>query len=310
MTPIALTIAGSDSGGGAGIQADLKTFAALGVYAATAITALTAQNTRGVRAIHLAPPEIVLAQMDAVLSDFEVAAIKIGMLGSAEVVEAVAGRLRSGGLDGPAPPQGAGRGEERAPSLLPVLTGRGRGWGGSNTPPFIVYDPVMIASSGDALAGAGFVEAIRSRLLPHVDCLTPNLAEAAAMLDAPLASSEQEMAEQAQALAKLGPRAVLVKGGHLTGEWAVDMLFTGSHILRYASTRIATRNLHGTGCTLSSAIAAHIVLGHNLIGAVGPSKIFTHEAIAAARRVKFGGGPGPLIQYAPRRKPAKSKAGR
>jgi hydroxymethylpyrimidine/phosphomethylpyrimidine kinase len=129
MTPIALTIAGSDSGGGAGIQADLKTFAALGVYAATAITALTAQNTRGVRAIHLAPPEIVLAQMDAVLSDFEVAAIKIGMLGSAEVVEAVAGRLRSGGLDGPAPPQGAGRGEERAPSLLPVLTGRGRGWG-------------------------------------------------------------------------------------------------------------------------------------------------------------------------------------
>jgi hydroxymethylpyrimidine/phosphomethylpyrimidine kinase len=130
------------------------------------------------------------------------------------------------------------------------------------------------------------------------------------LLDAPVASSEEEMADQAQALAKLGPRAVLVKGGHLAGESAVDMLFTGSIILRYASTRIATRNLHGTGCTLSSAIAAHIVLGQNLIGAVGPSKIFTHEAIAAARRVKFGGGPGPLIQYTPRRKPGKSKAGR
>jgi hydroxymethylpyrimidine/phosphomethylpyrimidine kinase len=282
VTPIALTIAGSDSGGGAGIQADLKTFAALGVYAATAITALTAQNTRGVRAIHLAPPEIVVAQLDAVLSDFEVAAIKIGMLGSAGIVEAVAGRLRSGRLDG----------------------------GGSNTPPFMIYDPVMIASSGDTLAGAGFVEAVRSRLLPLVDCLTPNLAEAAALLDEPAASSEEEMADQAQALAKLGPRAVLVKGGHLVGESAVDILFTGSHVLRYASMRIATRNLHGTGCTLSSAIAANVVLGQNLIGAIGPSKIFTHEAIAAARRVKLGGGPGPLIQYTPRSKPAKSKASR
>ena len=282
VTPIALTIAGSDSGGGAGIQADLKTFAALGVYAATAITALTAQNTRGVRAIHLAPPEIVVAQLDAVLSDFEVAAIKIGMLGSAGIVEVVAGRLRSGRLEG----------------------------GGSKARPFIVYDPVRIASSGDALAGAGFVEAVRSRLLPLVDCLTPNLAEAAALLDEPVASSEEEMADQAQALTKLGPRAVLVKGGHLVGESAVDILFTGSHVLRYASTRIATRNLHGTGCTLSSAIAANVVLGQNLIGAIGPSKIFTHEAIAAARRVKLGGGPGPLIQYTPRSKPAKSKASR
>jgi hydroxymethylpyrimidine/phosphomethylpyrimidine kinase len=279
VTPIALTIAGSDSGGGAGIQADLKTFAALGVYGASAITALTAQNTRGVRAIHLAPVEIVVAQIEAALEDFDVAAIKLGMLGSVEIVEAVA-------------------------SLLGAL-----GLGRSNRP-FIVYDPVMIASSGDALAGAGFIEAIRSRLLPLVDCLTPNLAEAAALLDAPLASGEEEMAGQSMALAKLGPRAVLVKGGHLPGEWAVDMLYTDAQVLRYASTWIKTRNLHGTGCTLSSAIAAHIVLGHGLIGAVGPSKIFTHEAIVAARLVRLGGGPGPLIQYAPRRKSAKSKASR
>jgi hydroxymethylpyrimidine/phosphomethylpyrimidine kinase len=313
VTPIALTIAGSDSGGGAGIQADLKTFAALGVYGASAVTALTAQNTRGVRAIHLAPVEIVLAQIDAVLADFDVAAIKIGMLGSVEIVEAVAERLRAVRLDGPTPdpsPQTAGRGEGRAAPPLPVLTGRGRGWGGSDTPPFIVYDPVMIASSGDALAGAGFIEAIRSQLLPLVDCLTPNLAEAAALLDAPVASSEHQMAEQSMALAKLGPRAVLVKGGHLVGEWAVDMLYTDAHVLRYASTWVKTRNLHGTGCTLSSAIAAHIVLGQSLIGAVHPSKIFTHEAIAAARSIKLGGGPGPLIQYTPRRKLGKTKPSR
>jgi hydroxymethylpyrimidine/phosphomethylpyrimidine kinase len=278
VTPIALTIAGSDSGGGAGIQADLKTFAALGVYGASAITALTAQNTRGVRAIHLAPVEIVVAQIDAALSDFQVSAIKIGMLGSVEIVEAVAGRLRAARQ--------------------------------SKTPPFIVYDPVMVASSGAGLAGAGFVEAIRSHLLPLVDCLTPNLAEAAALLDAPVASSEHQMAEQSMALATLGPRAVLVKGGHLVGEWAVDMLYTDAHVLRYASTWIKTRNLHGTGCTLSSAIAAHIVLGQSLLGAVQPSKIFTYEAIAAARGVKLGGGPGPLIQYKPRRKLTKTKPSR
>ena len=277
VTPIALTIAGSDSGGGAGIQADLKTFAALGVYGASAITALTAQNTRGVRAIHLAPVEIVVAQIDAVLSDFQVSAIKIGMLGSVEIVEAVAERLRAVQPD---------------------------------ARPFLVYDPVMVASSGDGLAGAGFVEAIRSKLLPLVDCLTPNLAEAAALLDAPVATREEEMAEQSMALATLGPRAVLVKGGHLVGEWAVDMLYTDAHVLRYASTWIKTRNLHGTGCTLSSAIAAHIVLGQSLLGAVHPSKIFTYEAIAAARGIKLGGGPGPLIQYKPRRKLTKTKPSR
>jgi hydroxymethylpyrimidine/phosphomethylpyrimidine kinase len=276
MTPIALTIAGSDSGGGAGVQADLKTFAALGVYAATAITALTAQNTRGVTAIHLAPPEIVIAQIDAVLSDFQVAAIKIGMLGSAEIAEAVAARLSD------------------------LSTG-------TTKPPVLIYDPVMVASSGDPLAGVGFLDAIRARLLPIVECLTPNLAEAAALLGEPLATSEDAMARQAEALIALGPRAVLLKGGHLEGEWAVDFLVTNKGFgLRYASSRIKTRNLHGTGCTLSSAIAANIVLGMELVRAVHPAKIFTHEAIEAARRMKFGHGPGPLIQFKPRRRPAKT----
>jgi hydroxymethylpyrimidine/phosphomethylpyrimidine kinase len=186
--PIALAIAGSDSGAGAGVQSDLKTFAALGVYGASAVTALTAQNTWGVRAIHYAPPEIVAAQIEAVLEDFAVAATKIGMLGSVEIVGAVARAL---GV---------------------------RGEGGR---PFIVYDPVMIASSGDALSGAGFVEAIKRELLPLVDCVTPNLAEAAALLDEPVARSETEIARQGAALLKLGARALLIKGGHLEGDEAV-----------------------------------------------------------------------------------------
>jgi len=267
VTPIALTIAGSDSGGGAGIQADLKTFAALGVFGASAITALTAQNTRGVRAIHLMPIEIVLAQIDAVLEDFDVVAIKIGMLGSAEIVEAVAGRLRA------------------------VQDRR------SSTPPFLVYDPVMVASSGDALAGAGFVEAIRSQLLPLVDCLTPNLAEAAALLDEPQARNEDDMARQGRALVRLGPRAVLMKGGHLDGD-AVDLLVTAEAVQRYAAPRIDSRNLHGTGCTLSSTIATHIVLGASLAEAVARAKDFVRAAIERGREVKLGGGAGPLLTLA------------
>jgi hydroxymethylpyrimidine/phosphomethylpyrimidine kinase len=267
VTPIALTIAGSDSGGGAGIQADLKTFAALGVFGASAITALTAQNTRGVRAIHLAPVEIVVAQINAVLEDFDVAAIKIGMLGSVEIVEAVAGRLRAA--------------QDKR----------------SGTPPFIVYDPVMVASSGDALAGAGFLEAIRSRLLPLVDCLTPNLAEASALLEAPAASSEHQMAAQAMALAKLGPRAVLVKGGHLVGD-AVDILVTSDAIRHFGGPRIASSNLHGTGCTLSSAIAAHVVLGASLPEAVARANDFVRAAIERGRHMELGGGAGPLLPIA------------
>ena len=265
--PIALTIAGSDSGAGAGVQADLKTFAALGVYGASAVTALTAQNTKGVKAIHYPPPEIVAAQIEAVLEDFAVAAIKIGMLGSAELVGAVAGAI------------GEGR---RA---------------------FVVYDPVMIASSGDALSGAGFVEAVKRRLLPLVDCLTPNLAEAAALLGEPIARSEADMARQGAALLELGPRAALIKGGHLEGDEAVDLLVTANGVRRYVAPRIASRNLHGTGCTLSSAIAANVVLGAPLPEAVAAAKAFVREAIERGRRVTLGAGAGPLIQARLRSKP-------
>lgn len=265
--PIALTIAGSDSGAGAGVQADLKTFAALGVYGASAVTALTAQNTKGVKAIHCLPPQIVAAQIEAVLEDFAVAAIKIGMLGSAELVGAVAGAIGEGG---------------RA---------------------FIVYDPVMIASSGQALSGAGFVETAKRRLLPLVDCLTPNLAEAAALLGEPAARSEADMARQGAALLKLGPRAALIKGGHLEGDEAVDLLATASGVRRYVAPRIASRNLHGTGCTLSSAIAANLVLGAPLPEAVAAAKAFVGEAIERGRRVTLGAGAGPLIQARLRAKP-------
>ena len=256
--PIALTIAGSDSGGGAGVQADLKTFAALGVHGASAITALTAQNTLGVTAIHCAPPEIVAAQIEAVLGDFACAAIKIGMLGNAGIVAAVARCLE--------------------------------------TAPFTIYDPVMTASSGDALSGAGFIEAVKLRLFPLVDCLTPNLAEAAALLGEPLARDEAEMARQGAALRALGPRAVLVKGGHLDGDEAVDLLVGADGVWRFCAPRIASRNLHGTGCTLSSAIAAGIVLGLELPEAVARAKTFVGEAIERARGFAFSAGAGPLAQ--------------
>jgi hydroxymethylpyrimidine/phosphomethylpyrimidine kinase len=261
--PIALTIAGSDSGGGAGIQADLKTFSSLGVYGASVVTALTAQNTRGVRAIHYAPPAIVAAQIAAVLEDFAVVAIKIGMLGAAEVAGVVAEKLSRLAGDGGA---------------------------------FIVYDPVMAASSGHALCGSGLVDAIAHELLPLVDCLTPNLAEAAMLLGEPIARSEADMARQGQALLKLGPRAVLMKGGHLEGEDAIDLLVTEHAVRRFAAPRLASKNLHGTGCTLSSAIAANIVLGASLPEAVAAAKAFVRQAIERSQDVVVGAGPGPLIQ--------------
>jgi hydroxymethylpyrimidine/phosphomethylpyrimidine kinase len=277
--PIALTIAGSDSGGGAGIQADLKTFDALGVYGASVVTALTAQNTRGVRAIHYPPPEIIDAQIEAVLEDFGVAAIKIGMLGSAEIAGLVAERL----------PSTTGRGGE---TFLPLGEDGPKG----RVRAFIVYDPIMTASSGDALSGAGFVEAVGQELLPLVDCLTPNLAEAATLLGQPIALSEADMARQGAALLKLGPRAVLMKGGHLEGKEAVDLLVTPQGVRRYSAARVASHNLHGTGCTLSSAIAANVVLGMTLPEAVASAKAFVSEAIERGRRVTLGAGPGPLIQ--------------
>jgi hydroxymethylpyrimidine/phosphomethylpyrimidine kinase len=298
-TPIALTIAGSDSGAGAGIQADLRTFAALGVYGASVVTALTAQNTTGVRAVHLAPPDVVAAQIDAVLSDFDVAAVKIGMLGNAEIVTTVADALRppSPRLRGEG--RGEGQGRTGTSSAAPLIrrvalpSPRQRREGDKS---FIVYDPVMAASSGERLSDAGFIEAVRRTLLPRVDCLTPNLAEAAALLGQEIARTEADMARQGQALVALGPRAALVKGGHLPGDEAVDLLVAPEGVRRFAAPRLVSRNLHGTGCTLSSAIAAHVVLGAPLPEAVAAAKLFVGEAIEAGRGLSLGAGQGPLIQ--------------
>ena len=315
--PIALTIAGSDSGAGAGIQADLKTFAALGVYGASVVTALTAQNSLGVRAIHYPPPGIVGAQISAVFEDFAVAAIKIGMLGTAAIVEVVAEKLpsrHSPSKDGRSSEHPLGRGvggeasrargsdpssgavARRETGVLPNALWRHLLPEGEGKRAFIIYDPVMAASSGDPLSGGGFVETVRGRLLPLVDCLTPNLAEAAALLGEPIARSEADMARQGAALLKLGPRAVLMKGGHLEGEEAIDLMVTDGDLRRFAAPKLRSGNLHGTGCTLSSAIAANIVLGAPLPEAVASAKAFVRVAIERGRDVALGSGVGPLIQ--------------
>jgi hydroxymethylpyrimidine/phosphomethylpyrimidine kinase len=258
--PVALTIAGSDSGAGAGVQADLKTFAALGVYGTSAITAVTAQNTVAVRAIHCLPPEIVAAQIDAVFEDFEVGAVKIGMLGAPEIVEVVAAALAR--------------------------------W----KPPFVVYDPVLAASTGGALAREGFLATLKGGLLDEVDLLTPNLAEAGALLGVAPASNEESMQAQGRALLALGPHAVLMKGGHLEGD-AVEWLLAADLEQRFGAPRVAAANTHGTGCTLSSAIAAHRLRGLTLVESVRLAKAFTRDAILAARSERLGRGAGPLMQW-------------
>ena len=245
QTPIALTIAGSDSSGGAGIQADLKTFTALGVYGASVLTALTAQNTRGVTAILPVPPEFVRQQIDAVATDLKVAAVKTGMLNDRATVLAVVKGVRRH-------------------TLAPL-----------------VVDPVMVATSGDMLLQADAVAAVRGDLLPLADILTPNLLEAARLLDLPVAADETEMQAQAQALLALGPKAVLLKGGHGEGRDAVDILVArGVAPVRLALPRIDTANTHGTGCTLSAAIAAGLARGESLVDAVLSAKRFVHAALA------------------------------
>jgi hydroxymethylpyrimidine/phosphomethylpyrimidine kinase len=261
MTPIALTIAGSDSSGGAGIQADLKTFAALGVYGATVITALTAQNTRGVAGIHDVPPDFVTAQMDAVFSDLDIGAVKIGMLSQPATIEAVAAGLDRHGARN------------------------------------IVLDPVMIAGSGDALLAPEAVAVLRKLLMPRALLITPNLPEAAALLDAPVAQTEPEMRAQAERLLALGARAVLIKGGHASGPESVDFLVEATATARLSAERIPTANTHGTGCTLSSAIAAGLAKGLDLAEAVHEAKAYVTAAIAAAGRLKVGGGQGPLHHF-------------
>ncbi len=258
--PSALTIAGSDSGGGAGIQADLKTFSALGVYGTSAITAITAQNTRGVFAVEAISPAMVTAQIAAVLGDIPPQAIKIGMLGSPEIVAAVAAALR--GYDGP-----------------------------------VVLDPVMIAKSGDALLDDGAERALIERLLPRADVLTPNLPEAARLLGRGEALDAEETEAQGRALLELGPRAVVMKGGHAEGPTCIDRLVTASGVTEMALPRLATRNTHGTGCSLSSAIAAELAKGAGLEAAVGRAQTWLHGAIRAADGLGIGSGHGPVHHF-------------
>jgi hydroxymethylpyrimidine/phosphomethylpyrimidine kinase len=266
-TPVALTIAGSDSGGGAGIQADLKTFAALGVYGVSAIAALTAQNTREVSAIHDVPPDFVAAQIDAVFSDFDVGAVKIGMLSQSPAIEAVARAL----------------GRHQAKN--------------------IVLDPVMIASSGARLLRADALEALCRLLIPRALVITPNLPEAAALLDVAPARSEREMGAQARALQSLGAQAVLIKGGHGEGAESVDLLLDAAgKISRFAVQRIATKNTHGSGCTFSSAIAAGLAHGLDLAEAACAAKDYVTAAIAAADALQLGHGHGPLHHFHARRR--------
>ncbi len=266
---IALTIAGSDSSGGAGIQADLKTFSALGIYGASVITALTAQNTQGVTAVHTPPAEFVTAQLAAVFQDLRPAAAKTGMLATAAIVEAVAAFM----AQHPGVP--------------------------------LVVDPVMVATSGDRLLTPDAIEAYKQRLFPCAALLTPNLPEAAALLECPIADSLEEAERQANALLGLGVTAVLVKGGHAAGPEAVDVFATRAGIRHLRAPWIATRNTHGTGCTLSAAIAALLAAGLSLDDAATGAKHYLTCALAAARDQSIGAGHGPVdhlfdIRHRPR----------
>ena len=259
--PIALTIAGSDSSGGAGIQADLKTFAALGVYGASVITALTAQNTNGVTGIHQVPADFVTAQLDAVFGDLDVKAVKIGMVAQPSTIDAIAAGLMR--------------------------------W----SPKHIVLDPVMVATSGDRLLAMDAVEALRSRLIPRASLITPNLPEAAVLLDEPVAVGEAAIESQGRRLLAMGCQAVLIKGGHGEGVESIDYLVSPSGTITLAAPRIATKNTHGTGCSLSSAIAAGLAKGADMETAVRNAKAWISAAIAAADRFSVGYGHGPIHHF-------------
>lgn len=253
-----LSVAGSDSGGGAGIQADLKTFAALGCFGMTAITAITAQNTCGVRAIHPIPTSVLAAQIDAVVEDIGVDAVKIGMLHGPDVVHTVAQAIDRHQLS------------------------------------MVVFDPVMVATSGAQLIEADAVDRLVRELFPRVALITPNLDEAALLVGHPIHGT-QDMARAAETLLQMGARQVLLKGGHLPGAQVIDLLLgVGTEPIWMQGERIDTLNTHGTGCTLSSAIAAHLALGFDMQQAVVLARVFVREALQAAASVRCGQGGGPL----------------
>lgn len=256
--PRVLSIAGSDSGGGAGIQADLKTFSALGCFGMTAITALTAQNTCGVRAIHGVPPQMLRDQIDAVMEDIGADAVKIGMLHSPDIVRTVAEAIERHAMKN------------------------------------VVFDPVMVATSGAVLIDNTAVDVLVRELFPRVAVITPNLDEAALLVGRPL-SSAQDMERAALELLEKGARAVLLKGGHLPGDTVIDLLVTqqGDKLWMQAP-RIHSPNTHGTGCTLSSAMAAYLAMGASLVDAVQHAREFVRAALQAGAQVRTGKGSGPL----------------
>jgi hydroxymethylpyrimidine/phosphomethylpyrimidine kinase len=260
MTAIALTIAGSDSGGGAGIQADLKTFSALGVFGTSAITAITVQNTQGVRDVEDISPHIVTGQIDALYEDMEIGAAKIGMVSRIDTITAIASALRRR-------------------KVRPVL------------------DPVMVATSGDRLLQADAIDALHCELLPQAIIVTPNLPEAALLSGMPVAKDEAQMIAQAEILLRAGAGAILVKGGHGTGPESTDLLLDGDSLIRLSRPRIDTPNTHGTGCTLSAAIAAGLARGLPLAEAVAQAREYLHGALQAGATLAIGKGSGPVHHF-------------
>ncbi|GHC95542.1 hydroxymethylpyrimidine/phosphomethylpyrimidine kinase [Nocardiopsis terrae] len=257
-----VSIAGSDPSGGAGIQADLKSFSAHGVFGMTVVTALTAQSTRGVTGVHGVPASFVTDQMDTLFSDATVHAVKVGMLSTSEVTEAVAAAVDRYEL------------------------------------PNLVVDPVMVAKSGDRLLESSAIEALRTELLPRADLITPNLPEAADLLGEAEATDLKQMRDQAERLLELGPRRVLIKGGHLPGEESVDLLVDGvTEPVEFRAGRVDTRNTHGTGCTLSSSIAALLPQRPDTVTAVADAKEYLTRALVRAGEIDAGGGQGPVHHF-------------
>ncbi len=265
--PAALTIAGSDSSGGAGLQADLKTFMALGVYGASVVTALTAQNTLGVQGVFPVAAPFVVQQLESVLADLNITAAKTGMLATADIVAGVAARLAS------------------APHIP------------------LVVDPVMVATSGDSLLAEDALDSYRRQLLPRATLITPNLPEAARLLGAPEARSVEDCVSQAKAFARFGNAATLIKGGHANGAEVVDVLCDHGEIVLFRHPRIETHNTHGTGCTLSAAITARLALGGALHAAISDALIFLERALRSGATAAVGAGAGPVDHLVGQRPP-------
>ncbi|MDD7805387.1 MAG: bifunctional hydroxymethylpyrimidine kinase/phosphomethylpyrimidine kinase [Endozoicomonas sp. (ex Botrylloides leachii)] len=261
MSPIALTIAGSDSGGGAGIQADIKTFSALGVYGCSVITALTAQNTLGVQGVFDIDPAFVARQIDSVLSDIAVDAVKIGMLSNQEIIENVSKLI------------------ERY------------------QPHYLVVDPVMVATSGDELLKQQAIDSLKKLIIPKANIITPNLPEALVLLDCSAPKTLDDMYHLMDPLMALGAKTVLLKGGHLAGDSAIDLFHDGNTVHLFKSPRIKTGNTHGTGCTLSSAITALLAKGYTLTEAVSAGKDYITETILHGTELNIGQGSGPVNHF-------------